>query len=68
MHHGFTVLHGAYIFSLNPFFQSVFNPNIILSFLISALCHDLSHSGFTNSYEEKTESKLANRFGDRSIL
>lgn len=51
MHHGFTVLHGAYHVSLNKLFQSVFNTNATLAFLVSALCHDLSHTGFTNSYE-----------------
>lgn len=51
MYHGFTVLHGAYILSLNKSFQSIFNTNAILAFLVSALCHDLAHTGFTNSYE-----------------
>ena len=40
----------------------------MLTFMIAAYCHDVCHTGVTNFFEEKTTSRLANRYGDRSIL
>lgn len=37
------------------------------SLLLSALCHDLSHTGKTNSFEENTFSKLALKYNDESV-
>lgn len=68
IYHGFTVLHGAYTISKSQVFSDMFDDEITLTYLIAAYCHDVSHTGVTNFYEEKITSKLANRYGDRSIL
>ncbi len=40
----------------------------ILAALISAMIHDLGHSGLNNHYHSRTESSLAIRYNDSSIL
>jgi|JI6StandDraft_1071083.scaffolds.fasta_scaffold17430_1 hypothetical protein len=68
IHHGVTVMHGAYTLTRNTRFLSTFNEHHTFAFVVAALCHDLNHPGRTNIYEEKIESRLANRYGDRSVL
>lgn len=31
------------------------------------LCHDVSHTGYTNQFEVNTFSKLATRYNDKSV-
>lgn len=64
----FTVLHGAYIMSKSNIFKELFKVETIFTYLVAALCHDIAHTGVTNAFEEKIESRLANRYGDRSVL
>ncbi len=45
---------------LNQLDQSVF--------IISALLHDISHPGLSNSYQINTMSKLALKYNDKSVL
>ena len=35
---------------------------------MSALCHDVGHTGRTNIFEVNSQSKLALRYHDRSVL
>lgn len=66
--HGATVMHGAYLLSSTAKFKATFKDMHAFSFVVAGLCHDLNHTGRTNIFEEKTESRLANRYGDRSVL
>lgn len=68
IYHAFTVLHGAYTISKSEAFNELFDEETTLTYLIAAYCHDVCHTGVTNFFEEKTVSKLANRYGDISIL
>ena len=38
------------------------------SLIISGLCHDVGHTGRTNIFEINSQSKLAIRYNDRSVL
>jgi len=40
----------------------------VFALLAAALCHDLDHPGVTNSYLVQTESELALRYNDNSVL
>jgi hypothetical protein len=37
-----------------------------LVLMIAAICHDLDHDGFTNSYHVSSHSQLAQRYNDKS--
>lgn len=37
-----------------------------LVLLVAAICHDLDHDGFTNSYHVASHSELAQRYNDKS--
>jgi high affinity cGMP-specific 3',5'-cyclic phosphodiesterase 9 len=43
-------------------------PLDVLSLLISALCHDLDHDGFNNSYQINALTPLAILYNDKSPL
>lgn len=51
IYHAFTVMHGAFNFTNNLKFKSLFSELYAFSLVISGLCHDLAHTGFTNLYE-----------------
>ncbi|KAF1804038.1 hypothetical protein FB192DRAFT_1324079 [Mucor lusitanicus] len=36
--------------------------------LVAALCHDIGHPGFTNSFQIKTQTELAEKYGGTSTL
>ena len=67
-YHGFTVLHSSYMLMSIPKICEIFNTQEILSVLIAALCHDLGHRGFTNSYENYSLSDISLRYNDKSVL
>lgn len=46
--------------------RSVLSAEEELVLLIAAVCHDLDHDGFTNSYHINSQSPLAQRYNDRS--
>lgn len=39
----------------------------VLSFLISGMCHDLCHDGFTNGYHVNALTDRAIRYNDQSV-
>lgn len=51
---------------LQPEFDQLFSPEDKLALLISALCHDVDHDGFTNSFHVNSESQLAITYNDSS--
>ena len=40
----------------------------LFSLLLSALCHDVDHTGRTNAFESASYSQLALKYNDESIL
>jgi hypothetical protein len=46
--------------------RSVLSAGEELVLMIAAICHDLDHDGFTNSYHISSHSDLAQRYNDRS--
>ena len=38
-----------------------------MAIIVSALCHDLQHNGFTNGYHKNNKSNLQRKFGDFHI-
>ncbi|CAD8127538.1 unnamed protein product [Paramecium sonneborni] len=48
--------------------QQIFNNITKFCLLLSALCHDVAHSGKTNAYEANSLSQLAIRYHDKVIL
>lgn len=66
--HAFSVFQMCYY---QLFWCGVFkNVRLIDSFglLVAALCHDLDHPGYTNSYLIETEDEIAIRYNDSSVL
>ena len=39
----------------------------ILSILVAALCHDVDHDGFNNTYHKNIQSPLYQMYGDFQI-
>ncbi|KAM3146931.1 hypothetical protein pb186bvf_001085 [Paramecium bursaria] len=66
--HGFTVAHACYHLikskSLHQYFENI----VQFTALVSALCHDVDHSGRNNHFEVSSYSKLALRYNDESVL
>ena len=72
-YHGFAVFSFTYSFIKKTNLSSNINGNgisklEILSLLISSLCHDVDHPGNTNTFEIETNSKLAIKYNDQSVL
>ena len=44
-----------------------FNELDRLTLIVSSLCHDVQHDGFTNGFHKKAESPLQQNFGDDHI-
>ena len=65
--HAFTVAHGAYTFirtkKLNNYLLNIEQ----FSLLLSALLHDIDHTGRTNAFESASLSKLALKYNDDSV-
>lgn len=66
--HAFTVLHSSYMLMSIPKVFEIFNPQEIFAVLIAALCHDLGHRGYTNTFEINSLSDLSIRYNDKSVL
>ncbi|CAK89274.1 unnamed protein product (macronuclear) [Paramecium tetraurelia] len=69
--HGVAVMQAVncFIKSLtNQLDQQFFNNITKFCLLLSALCHDVAHTGKTNAYEANSISQLAIRYHDKVIL
>jgi hypothetical protein len=67
-HHGFAVLWFAYYILRKTKAASCLNSTDMLALLVATVCHDVDHTGFTNSYEVAAQSGLALTYNDRSVL
>lgn len=68
--HAFAVTHIAWLFLAE---SATLRTRLLteadwLALLLSALCHDLEHPGTTNAYQVNTQSALAIRYNDASVL
>jgi len=66
--HACAVTHGTFSLIANTKFLQQLDPLDILLMLVAALGHDADHSGFTNAFEVASNSKLAIRYHDQSVL
>ncbi|KAK8888732.1 hypothetical protein M9Y10_033466 [Tritrichomonas musculus] len=48
--------------------KNVFTKFELLGFLVSAICHDANHDGFTNTYNEKAETPLGILYKNQSVM
>lgn len=46
--------------------RAVLSPEEELVLLIAAICHDLDHDGYTNSFHIYSQSALAQQYNDKS--
>lgn len=46
--------------------RGVLSPEEELVLLIAAICHDLDHDGYTNSFHIYSQSPLAQQYNDKS--
>jgi hypothetical protein len=68
--HAFAVTHIAWLFLAE---SATLRTRLLteadwLTLLLSALCHDLEHPGTTNAFQVNTQSALAVRYNDASVL
>ena len=68
VYHGFSVLSFSYSFIKKTDLRSKFPALDLFALLISALCHDVDHPGNTNAFEIATDSELARKHNDQSVL
>jgi cAMP-specific phosphodiesterase 4 len=68
LRHGLNVMHCVYILQSKPKIREIMRPVERFALLLAGLCHDVNHSGRTNLFEINSESKLALRYNDLSVL
>jgi len=66
--HAIDVTQGIYFFLTTGKVAEMLSYLEILAVLIAALCHDLRHPGLNNTFLIDTNSTLALRYNDRSVL
>jgi hypothetical protein len=66
--HAFDVTQSCYLFLTSAGAAEYLTHLEILSLLLAALCHDFEHPGLNNTFQANTNSMLALRYNDRSIL
>ena len=68
--HVATVTHVAYLFLQNSSLRrkQLLQDCDCLALMLAAICHDLEHTGLTNSFHVNTRSVLALRYHDCSVL
>eukprot|EP01137_Pigoraptor_chileana_P006466 Opistho-2@3215 len=66
--HGFDVAQACYLFLTTTKARDHFTPLETLGLILAALVHDIEHPGVNNVFHINTESPLALRYNDQSIL
>ena len=64
----FIVCHGIYYFIRNNLTFNCLNQIENFALLVSAICHDIDHSGRTNAFEIAKQSKFAKKYNDESVF
>eukprot|EP00949_MAST-11_sp_MAST-11-sp1_P000789 g789.t1 len=67
-HHGVGVLHFSYMLATESSAKEILIPEHKFALGLAALGHDISHNGRTNVFHVKTQSDLALRYNDYSVL
>jgi len=67
-YHGFSVMHSIYVLLSTTNAAALFQAPEMLALLIGGLCHDVDHTGRTNSFEVSKGSTLAIMYHDVSVL
>ena len=66
--HGVSVMHSMYFLLTSTKVQTWFFAEETFALLLAALCHDVDHTGRTNSFEVSKGSVLALRYHDVAVL
>ena len=66
--HGADVLHGCYVMCARTELSRAITKGEHFSFLIAAMCHDLSHPGTNNMFQIDSASRIALKYNDISVL
>eukprot|EP01015_Nassula_variabilis_P009190 TRINITY_DN17270_c0_g1_i1.p1 TRINITY_DN17270_c0_g1~~TRINITY_DN17270_c0_g1_i1.p1 ORF type:complete len:236 (+),score=36.58 TRINITY_DN17270_c0_g1_i1:70-777(+) len=66
--HGFTVMNSTYIFVKTLKMEDIFDSKYKFALILSALCHDIDHTGKTNMFEVNSLSQIALEYHDKSVL
>eukprot|EP00929_Paragymnodinium_shiwhaense_P118365 TRINITY_DN90295_c0_g1_i1.p1 TRINITY_DN90295_c0_g1~~TRINITY_DN90295_c0_g1_i1.p1 ORF type:complete len:1020 (-),score=154.30 TRINITY_DN90295_c0_g1_i1:118-3177(-) len=67
-HHAFATLHVVFLLLNCKAFLNVLGATETVALLLAALGHDVEHQGTTNAFHVVTESVLAIRYNDVSVL
>lgn len=67
-YHAFSTVQFVYYAMTKTQFGQQLQDIDVLSLLVAALAHDIDHPGNTNRFEQETESHLAMRYNDNSVL
>ena len=66
--HGFNVIHSLYLILTGTHADSPFQVHEIFALFVAGLCHDVEHTGRTNTFEINKESHLSIIYNDNSVL
>eukprot|EP00488_Nonionellina_sp_1-RS-2012_P004106 TRINITY_DN915_c0_g1_i2.p1 TRINITY_DN915_c0_g1~~TRINITY_DN915_c0_g1_i2.p1 ORF type:complete len:374 (-),score=131.10 TRINITY_DN915_c0_g1_i2:271-1335(-) len=66
--HAFSVMHVCYLILKKTSMIKHFSTLDVLTMFIASVCHDLEHPGLTNAFQVNSESDLAMRYNDKSVL
>ena len=66
--HAFSVAHVCYLLLSETSMIEHVSPLDVLVIFCSSLFHDMEHPGTTNAFQINTESELALRYNDKSVL
>lgn len=62
------MLHNVFYIVKSKLLNKYLNEIDIFALLLSALCHDVDHTGRTNAFEASSYSNLAVKYNDEAIL
>jgi len=66
--HAFTTLHTTFLLLSSPAFRDILDKQDIFGVLLAAMGHDVEHPGLTNAFQITSQSTLAIRYNDESVL